>query len=359
MAPDPTTSSSPGIVWPYDPFWQPDTRPLHQQLADALAAYGGQHSAISDQSAADYSLALASPPGPGGTPNPNAFPLTRGSQELSAAFSPFQSTAEAPPSSGIDERDWNRDPRGQGATSLLTLDDGVYRPAGPRRPSLQLTADSEDESRTDQDENLDSPAVIYRVYQYNHTAQQLRQLEPNNPAGYRQFMGGPPNETDLDDLRNELEQAKSREYIRQDRPDLRDYQLPPRPTWKESEQHFSDALGPAFRPQLSFRDQEPTEYGAAGSVRPDNFRSSKLSDSIEVKNRDIQTPRGQSRLISEIRRQAINRAADLPRGTRQTVAIDARGQSISNEDLALLKERINAGTGGLIRSENIIIRTGK
>ena len=51
------------------------------------------------------------------------------------------------------------------------------------------------------------------------------------------------------------------------------------------------------------------------------------------------------------------RANALPAGTRQHLLIDARGQSVSEDDLETLRISIILGSNGLIRYSDIIVRT--
>ncbi len=215
---------------------------------------------------------------------------------------------------------------GYGSTSNEQngLDDGVYRPASSERATFLPVAASEEDDVAENGENP-SPQQMYRSYQFNQAARELRQIEPDNPLGYRQFWGA-PRDQDVDEIQTELREAQGRAWIRQNRPDLANVKLPDvRPTWPDSESHANEAFGSRFDPQRSFSVQGPARYGLRGSVRPDFYRDGDPPESIEVKNYNLQTAQGRSNLVVKVRQQAIERATHLPLGTRQHLFIDAYG----------------------------------
>ena len=118
---------------------------------------------------------------------------------------------------------------------------------------------------------------------------------------------------------------------------VNDAGIPERPSWKDSE---IDALDdyPSYEEQKSFLDGKEVPYGKKGSTRPDLYSK---GHSIEVKNYDVTTSRGRSRLKSELKRQYNSRVENLPKGTKQSAIIDVRGQNISPKELKKLKESIN------------------
>ncbi|MGE5180825.1 MAG: hypothetical protein ACM31C_02125 [Acidobacteriota bacterium] len=127
-----------------------------------------------------------------------------------------------------------------------------------------------------------------------------------------------------------------------------------RPTPAESESRVSDVEleGLPFRDQVSLRQGKEVPYGTAGSTRPDNY-SAALAVSVEVKNYDLGSARGEHKLIQNVVGQAQRREGHLPRGTEQKVMIDIRGQTVSPEQQARLRVRIAESSDGRITAENI------
>ena len=120
--------------------------------------------------------------------------------------------------------------------------------------------------------------------------------------------------------------------------------VPERPYWRESEDVIS-RMYPTHRDQVSFRNGQEVPYGTPGSTRPEGYA---IGESIEVKNYNVETPAGRSRLVRNVTQQAIERARQLPPGTQQRLIIDVRGQEISNELRQQLVERIvNQSNGAL------------
>ena len=93
--------------------------------------------------------------------------------------------------------------------------------------------------------------------------------------------------------------------------------------------------------------------GMAGSTRPDGYSSS-LRMSVEVKNYGIVTAKGQAKLVKRIVDQVAQRAPHLPKGSRQGIVIDVRGQRVSSSTLTRLRERIVRDAGGLVASDDIV-----
>ncbi len=244
---------------------------------------------------------------------------------------------------------------GSPAGRPLELDDGVYRPdTGARVAFVTVAGSEDDEVAAEPGEDL-SPGGIYRSYQFNQAARELRKIEPKNPLSYRQFLGT-PRDVDVYEIQTALRAAQAKAWIRENRPDLVGYQLPDiRGNWQWSEAHAKEAFEP-FAPQRSFRGQYPAGYGSSGSVRPDLFREGDPPESIEVKNYDIQTPRGRGRLVNNVCQQAIARATELPAGTRQHLFIDARGQSVSDDNVQSIKIMIALSSNNNIRYQDIIVR---
>jgi hypothetical protein len=126
---------------------------------------------------------------------------------------------------------------------------------------------------------------------------------------------------------------------------------PVRPSWRQSEQDISQQYkDQGYREQVSFKDGEEVPYGTKGSTRPELYRP---GDSIEVKNYDVTTSAGRSRLVRNVVDQAMKRAANLPEGTTQALRVDVRGQDVPIDTLNEMASRIAARTGGKIDMSQI------
>ncbi|QPA30751.1 hypothetical protein [Thermaerobacillus caldiproteolyticus] len=101
---------------------------------------------------------------------------------------------------------------------------------------------------------------------------------------------------------------------------------------------------PGYRDQVSFKDGVEVQHGTKHSSRPDFYIK---GHSIEVKNYKLTTPSGRSNLVRNVSKQINKRINDLPSGTKQTVIIDVRGQSISRDVLRDVRNRINERTNGV------------
>ena len=77
-------------------------------------------------------------------------------------------------------------------------------------------------------------------------------------------------------------------------------------------------------------DGKEVPYGTKGSVRPDYY---KVGSSVDIKNYNVETALGRSNLANNISKQYYQRNAHLPKGTKQSVLIDIRGQFVSDTDL--------------------------
>nr|WP_246861308.1 hypothetical protein [Bacillus sp. REN3] len=117
-----------------------------------------------------------------------------------------------------------------------------------------------------------------------------------------------------------------------------------RPSWRQSEIDVEKDF-PDYNAQKSFKDGKEVPYGEKGSSRPDLYRT---GHSIEVKNYIITTPSGRSRLVNNVSKQVEKRLSDLPNGTKQSVIIDIRGQSVSDEIVEELYEKIVNKTNGKV-----------
>ncbi len=126
-----------------------------------------------------------------------------------------------------------------------------------------------------------------------------------------------------------------------------DIRPPRRPHWRDSEAHVEKLLASdGFAKQKSFLrgNSDAGYYGKKGTTRPDLY---KQGTSVEVKNYNIQTSRGRSRLMRNILAQARHRKRHLPPGTRQMVYIDVRGQAVDEDSLDQMIDEIVRDSGGI------------
>jgi hypothetical protein len=122
-----------------------------------------------------------------------------------------------------------------------------------------------------------------------------------------------------------------------------------RPPWKQSEIDVGKTLGPRVREQISYLYGKEVRRGMKGSVRPDFVMDGVAS--FEVKNYTIAT--NKSGLIRDVVEQAKKRAVHLPKGMRQFVKIDVRGQNVSTAVRNTIKQKIENKTGGIISVDDI------
>ena len=109
-----------------------------------------------------------------------------------------------------------------------------------------------------------------------------------------------------------------------------------RPSWRQSEIDASRDF-PDYTEQKSFIIGKEVPYGTKGSVRPDLYKN---SNSIDVKNYKIETVSGRNNLARNIEKQYYQRMDNLPKGTKQSVLIDTRGQNITDAELSSLYDDI-------------------
>lgn len=83
--------------------------------------------------------------------------------------------------------------------------------------------------------------------------------------------------------------------------------------------------------------EEEVPYGTKGSVRPDYYKN---GYSVDIKNYNVESANGRSNLARNIEKQYYQRIQNLPAGTKQTVMIDIRGQSISDASMSALYDDI-------------------
>jgi hypothetical protein len=125
----------------------------------------------------------------------------------------------------------------------------------------------------------------------------------------------------------------------------------PRPTWRQSEIDVGHQLGPGYDEQRSFLGGRDVPSGTEGSVRPDWYGH---GEAIEVKNYDVESAAGRTRLVHTVGDQLVARTENLPVDTAQRVFVDIRGQELSIPDRAALAERIAARSGGAVDPGDII-----
>ncbi|PFG21444.1 filamentous hemagglutinin [Pseudomonas lurida] len=131
--------------------------------------------------------------------------------------------------------------------------------------------------------------------------------------------------------------------------DLASTGTPVRPTPQKSEIDVGADLGAGARPQVSYKNGQEVPYGTSGSVRPDWCVGNVCS--VEVKNYNI--AKNQSGLISNVSKQALQRAENLPQGMQQQVVIDIRGQAVTPVQRAQIVRGIVDKSNGAISPSSI------
>jgi len=82
-----------------------------------------------------------------------------------------------------------------------------------------------------------------------------------------------------------------------------------------------------------------------GSIRPDYY---KPGHCVDIKNYNVTTSSGRSRLVENIRKQYWQRKEFFGPGTKQTFVIDVRGQSVTDDILIDLQNAIYNETETLV-----------
>ncbi len=118
-----------------------------------------------------------------------------------------------------------------------------------------------------------------------------------------------------------------------------------RPSWRQTEKDIESDYE-EYDKQTSFIGGKEVKYGTKGSVRPDVY---KKGHSIDAKNYKLDKASGRRRLVKNVVGQYRQRVNHLPKGTKQTVIADIRGQNIPRSDLRNLRREIRRKTGGGIR----------
>lgn len=123
------------------------------------------------------------------------------------------------------------------------------------------------------------------------------------------------------------------------------FALRKRPTWRQSEIDVGLEF-PDYSPQVSFLNGVEVPYGTPGSVRPDYYKS---GNSIEVKNYNVTSAAGRSKLIRNILTHYQKRGTNMPANTAQTVVIDIRGQGLSQDSMIQLYTQLSNALGSDIQ----------
>ncbi|MGW6083495.1 ribonuclease YeeF family protein [Bacillus subtilis] len=113
-----------------------------------------------------------------------------------------------------------------------------------------------------------------------------------------------------------------------------------RPSWRQSEVDVGKDY-PGYKDQVAFKERIEVKHGTKDSSRPDFYNT---GHSIEVKNYKLTTSSGRSNLVRIVSNQFNKRIKDLPEGTKQTVIIDVRGQTVSRDILRDVKRKIDERT---------------
>ena len=119
-------------------------------------------------------------------------------------------------------------------------------------------------------------------------------------------------------------------------------------SWRQSEIDFGRILGPKAKEQVSYLDGKIVKRGTSGSVRPDYVIG---NEAFEIKNYDIN--KNSSALVKTISEQAIKREKHLPKGMKQQIIIDVRGQEVTQQTLDSISQKIQKKTEGIIGESQI------
>ena len=122
-----------------------------------------------------------------------------------------------------------------------------------------------------------------------------------------------------------------------------------RPTWQQTEQYVGKLLGKKARPQVSYLCGKEVARGTPGSVRPDFVLNGKKA--VEAKNYDI--AKNTSGLISKVVEQVNKRAIHLPKGMKQEIQIDIRGQKVTRATFKQIQRKIVEKCKGTINEDDI------
>ena len=121
-----------------------------------------------------------------------------------------------------------------------------------------------------------------------------------------------------------------------------------RPTWQQTEQYVGKLLGKKARPQVSYLYGKEVARGTLGSVRPDFING---RTAVEAKNYDI--AKNSSGLITKVVEQVNKRAIHLPKGMKQEIQIDIRGQRVTEATFRQIQKKIAEKCNGALREKDI------
>ena len=122
-----------------------------------------------------------------------------------------------------------------------------------------------------------------------------------------------------------------------------------RPTWQQTEQYLCKLFGKKSKSQVSYLYGKPVSYGTKNSVRPDFIINGKKA--VEAKNYDI--AKNTSGLISKVVEQVNKRAIHLPKGMKQEIQIDIRGQKVTRATFKQIQRKIVEKCKGTINEDDI------
>jgi hypothetical protein len=168
------------------------------------------------------------------------------------------------------------------------------------------------------------------------------------------YKDDPPGTAHEDAPRSEFSDGyglKTEEQLARERKD------PNRPEWQDSEWQTNKDLDWAdFSSQRTFGRGKDVRRGMAGAKRPDGY-SEQFKLSVEVKNYGVRTHMERLKLVKRIVQQVLERAPHHPKGSRQGVVIDVRGQMVPSSTLTELRARIVHDARGLVAPDDVVFLT--
>ena len=120
----------------------------------------------------------------------------------------------------------------------------------------------------------------------------------------------------------------------------------PSSTGKDSEAFTHEPWKTSDTPgerEVSYKNHGEVRHGSKDSTRPDVVVRD-LELAIEVKNRDVSSPKARGALVRNIVKQSLSRAEKLPASFRQALVLDTRGQDVSDQNLQSIVDEVNAKT---------------
>ena len=124
-----------------------------------------------------------------------------------------------------------------------------------------------------------------------------------------------------------------------------------RPTPIESE----NTLTPVdAQKQIAFKNGKVVPSNKKSSVRPDGYIFN-TKNSFEVKNYRIGTQKEITNLVNNVVKQVRQRLSNLPKGSKQNVIVDVRGQNASQATLNQIRNKISTQAGS--KNVNVQFKT--